>query len=86
MDIKTTATFLGWCTVINIGIIILAMFGWMLANEGASSFAAPMMGLTKDQLKVAVFDGFMIYRAGILLFNLVPYVALKIMASGKRDG
>ena len=86
MDIRTTTTFLGWCTVINIGLVILTMFGWMLANESVGPFAAPMVGLTEDQLKVAVFDGFMIYRAGIFLFNLVPYVALKIMASSKRDG
>ena len=86
MDIKTTTTFLGWCTVINIGLLILAMFAWMLVNESVSPLAATMLGLTQDELEVAFFDGLMIYRAGIFLLNLVPYVALKIMASSKREG
>lgn len=86
MDIKTTTTFLGWCTVINIGLLILAMFAWMLVNESVSPLAATMLGLTQDELEVAFVYGLMIYRAGIFLLNLVPYVALKIMASSKREG
>jgi len=30
-------------------------------------------------VNVGFFNGLMIYRAGILLFNLVPYIALKII-------
>ena len=83
MDTKTTATFLGWCTVINFGILIVGALAWMLVNESVSPLAATMMGLTKEEVNVGFFDGLMIYRAGIFLFNLVPYIALKIMASSK---
>ena len=57
----------------------------MLVNEGASQLGASMMGLTAQEVKAAFFNGVMVYRAGIILFNLVPYIALKIMDRGHED-
>ena len=82
-SIKSLATFFGWCTIINIGLLIFAALAWMVVNDGASQIGASMMGISAEQVRVGFFDGLMIYRAGIFLFNLVPYVALKIMGRGQ---
>jgi len=84
-SIKTLATFFGWCTIINFGFLLFGVLAWMLVNEGASQLGASMMGLTAQEVKVAFFNGVMVYRAGIFLFNLVPYIALKIMDHGPAD-
>ena len=84
-SIKTLATFLGWCTIINIGIYLFGVLGWMLVNEYTSQWAASMMGLTPQEVKVAFTNGVLVYRAGIVLFNLVPYIALKIMDRAPAD-
>ena len=84
-SIKTLATFLGWCTIINFGILLFSGLAWMLVNEGVSQLGASMMGLTAQEVKVAFFNGVMVYRAGIFLFNLVPYIALKIMDRAQAD-
>jgi len=76
-SIKTLATFLGWCTIINFGILILGVLIWILAIPYTSQLAASM--ISPDEVKEAFFNGLMIYRTEIIFFNLVPYIALKIM-------
>ena len=81
-SIKNLATFFGWCTIINLGLLIFASLAWMMVNEGASQIGASMMGISAEQVRVGFFDSLMNYRAGIFLFNLVPYVALIVMRPG----
>jgi hypothetical protein len=76
-SIKTLATFLGWCTIINFGFLLLGLLGWVLVIPYTSQLFASI--ITPHEVKVAFFNGLMIYRSGIVFFNLVPYIALKIM-------
>lgn len=78
-SIRRLATFFGWCTVINLGILMFAGVVWALAHDGISQVGAAMAGITAEQLRLVFIDNLMLYRAGIFLFNLVPYIALKIM-------
>ncbi len=79
-SIEALATFFGWCTVINFGLLLFAGLFWILAKEGVGVFAARMFGVTTEELKVTFVSVLMQYRAAIVLLNLVPYIALKIMA------
>ena len=79
-SIETLTTFFGWCTVINFGLLFIGGLFWILIKEGASGFAATMFGVTKEEVKAAFFRGLMQYRAAIFILNLVPFIALKIMA------
>jgi len=82
-SIKTLTTFLGWCTIINFGILLLGVLIWMLAIPYTSQWAASM--ISPHEVKVSFFNGLMIYRSGIIFFNLVPYIALKIMDRAQAD-
>ena len=79
-SIEILATFFGWCTVINFGILLIAGLFWILVKEGIGELAAMMFGVTKEDMKVTFFRVLMQYRAAIIILNLVPYIALKIMA------
>ena len=81
-SLKSVATFFGWCTIINFGLLIFASLSWMLVHEGVSQVGASMMGITAEQINVGFFNGLMVYRAEIFLLNVVPYIVLKIMGSG----
>ena len=81
-SIKSLAAFFGWCTIINFGLLIFASLAWMVVHEGVSQVGASMMGITAEQVNVGFFNGLMVYRAGIFLLNLVPYIAIKIMGRG----
>ena len=82
-SIKTLATFLGWCTIINFGILLLGVLIWILAIPYTSQLAASM--ISPHEVKISFFNGLTIYRAGIVLFNLVPYIVLKIMGRAQAD-
>ena len=79
-SIETLTTFLGWCTVINIGLLLFAVLAWIPMKEVLAEFGGRMFGVTKEELNVTFLRVLMQFRAGIVVLNLVPYVALKIMA------
>lgn len=70
---------LGWCTLINFGILVL----WGLLFMGGGGW---MKGLHGRWFKLAdgEFDRIhyavlAYYKVGLILFNLVPYLALRIV-------
>ncbi len=79
-SIETLTTFLGWCTVINIGLLLFAVLAWVAMKEVVAEVGGRMFGVTKEELKVTFLRVLMQFRAGIVVLNLVPYIALKIMA------
>jgi hypothetical protein len=79
-SIETLATFFGWCAVINIGVIVLFLVFLTVFHEFVGKLSAKMFGVTKEEAKTTFFRIFLQYRLAFVLLNLVPYVALKIMA------
>ena len=86
-SMRTLTTFLGWCTVINISLLIFAGFGWFALKDHASGLGAEMFGVSEADIKTTFLLVLLQYRTGIFLFNLVPWIALKVMArTGTPDG
>jgi len=78
-SLETLRAFLGWCTVINMGLLIVAsvfagpMRGMMTGIHGK------MFGLGEDDLSRAYFQYVANYKIAVVVFNLVPYIALVVM-------
>ncbi len=64
-----------------IGLLIFAGVFWMLGKEIFSKLAATMFGVPKEEVKSTFLRVLLQYRAAMIILNLVPYVALKIMES-----
>ena len=79
-SIETLATFFGWCTVINIGILLFHLLIVGLFHEGVGEIKAKIFGLTKEEAKATAFRVHEQYRSLVAVLNLVPYIVLKIMA------
>jgi len=75
-SIKTLATFLGWCSVINIGFLL----GLLLRGIIIRKLAVKVFGVTTEEVKAAYLNAFMQFRNATLVLSLTPYIALKIMA------
>ncbi len=78
-SIQTWATFFGWCTVINFGLLLVGGFAWILLKEVGAGFVGALFDVTEAEMKTTFLRVLMQYRAAIVLLNLVPYVSLKIM-------
>jgi len=72
--------FLGWCSVINFGILFFASFAVTLVRDTISSIHGKMFGLSEADLSRAYFQYLAQYKIAIFVFNLVPYIALRITA------
>ena len=71
--------FFAWCTVINYAILIVWFVAMLIGRDWIARLHAKLLGVSEDRVKTIHFYGIAFYKIGILLFNLVPYLALRIM-------
>ena len=79
ISIDTLTELLGWCSIINIGILLFAMLMTTLLRESISAIHGKLFGLDNADIARAYFQYLAQYKIAILIFNLVPYFTLKIM-------
>ena len=79
MSIELTRSFLLWCTVINYGILLVWFLVFAFAHDWIQRFHGRWFRLSDDQFDFLHYVGMSIYKIGILLFNLVPFVVLWIV-------
>ncbi len=77
--IETLATFFGWCTVLNVGVILIFVLFLSAFHEGIAGINAKIFGVSSEEAKATLFNIFMQYRIAVAVLNFVPYIALKIM-------
>jgi len=78
-NIDTLTSFFGWCSVINIVMLCMATLMLTLMRDFISSIHSKMTGLGQTELSVAYFQYLANYKIAILMLNLVPYIALKLI-------
>ena len=71
---------LGWCTVINFGVLLVTSAMLILARGSMSRTHGKMFGLDETDLARAYFQYLAQYKIAVLVFNLAPYLALKLMS------
>jgi hypothetical protein len=80
MTVHETREFLLWCAVINYGVLLW----WFLVFRFAHGWMFRLHGrwfrISVEQFDAAHYAAMAVYKLGIILLNLVPYVALLIVA------
>ncbi len=79
MTIGTIREFLGWCTVINVGLLMLTSILLIAIRGAASRIHGKMFNLDEKYLSQAYFQWLAQYKIAIIVFNVVRYFALKVM-------
>ena len=77
--LTTLREFLGWCTVLNFGLLLFATVMLSAFRGFAMSIHAKLTGVDEAELPRAYFDYLANYKLGVLLLNAAPYAALVIM-------
>jgi hypothetical protein len=78
MTIEVLNSFLLWCTIINYGILIVWFLVLVFARDSICLLHSRWCRLSSKQFDVLHYGGMSIYKVGIILFNLVPLIALWI--------
>ena len=79
MNIETIREFLGWCTIINYGLMILAFLKVYALRNTLAQFRQELFGLDEESVRRLQGQLFVNYQLVIIVFNLTPYIALSIM-------
>ena len=79
MNIDMIRDVLLWCAVINYGVLLVWFLFFILAHDWMHRLHGRWFHLSVEQFDALHYGGMTIYKLGIILFNLVPYVALRIV-------
>ena len=72
--------FLLWCTILNYVVLLLWFVAFSLAHDWMFKLHGRWFRLTMAQFDALHYGGMAAYKVGILLLNLVPLIALNILA------
>jgi hypothetical protein len=78
MTVETVRDALLWCGIINYTMLVLWAWLVLLAPRLLRWYAS-WFRLSAEQFDAIQCGGLLLYKLAILLFNLVPYIALRIV-------
>jgi len=79
MTLELTRSMLAWCSVINIGLLLWWYLFLLLAHDWVYRMHTKWFDISVDRFDAIHYGGMGLFKIGILLFNLVPYLALRIV-------
>lgn len=80
MDLTTWTHVFGWMTVLNTGLLLFATLMLWIMRDWAARIHSSMFDMAEVDVKSAYFDYLSRYKTLVLVFNLAPYLALRIVA------
>ena len=80
MDIQTLKTFFMWCTIIDGALLVLWSTICMLAPDLVYRTQTKFFPLPRETFDVLIYSFLGLFKIVFLVFNVVPYVALLIVA------
>lgn len=79
-NMETITTFFGWCLVINSVALLIATIAMSAFRGFISRFHSKLMGVSEEEMTILYVQYLSNYKIAIIVLNLVPYIALRIMA------
>jgi hypothetical protein len=80
LTIETLTEFFGWASVINVVILLLSTLSVIAFRGAIAGLHARLFGLDETDLGRAYFQYLAQYKIAIIVLNIAPYLALKLMA------
>ena len=80
IEIDVLIRFFGWCTVINLGVLLFSTIMLLLLKDQMVAVHSKLFGLSSATLAAIYFRYLAYYKVAIFIFNLVPYLALTLMS------
>lgn len=79
MALDTLTSLFGWMSVINIGLLIVSTIMLTLLRAPIIRLHQTITGLDEAHLKQAYLNFIAYFKLLIIVFNLIPYIALKLL-------
>lgn len=79
MTLETLHRLLGWCTLINYGILTLWFLLFLGARDWIYRFHGRWFRLSPEQFDALHYGGMTCYKLLVIVFNLTPWLALLLI-------
>jgi uncharacterized membrane protein YjdF len=79
MTLETVRLVLAWSAIINLGILLTWFLFFTLAHDWIYRLHRKWFTISREAFDALHYGGMGLYKLGILLFTLTPYVALRIV-------
>ncbi|MEN3978551.1 DUF6868 family protein [Acinetobacter sp. CWB-B33] len=79
MNITQLCDFLLYCMLFNYIILMIWFIAFIFAKDWMKQVHGQWFKLSDRQFEAIHYGGMAVYKIGILLLNLAPYIALKWM-------
>jgi hypothetical protein len=80
VSIETTRSLFLWCTVINFALLGVWALLATLGRGWLYGLTSRLFRVTPEQFDVLNIAGITLYKMGVLLFNLVPWISLNFIS------
>jgi hypothetical protein len=79
MSLETARSFFLWCSVINYAVLLLWVAIALFGRNGVLRLWGRWFRISPEQFDMLNIGGITLYKTGIILFNLVPCIALYLV-------
>jgi len=79
MNIQILRNFFLWCTLIDYGVLIVWFLFFVFAKDCIQRIHGRWFHLSRDQFDALHYAMMGIFKIGIILFNLAPFVVLSVI-------
>ena len=78
MAIEELRSVLGWCTLINYAILLFWFAVFVFAHDRLHRLHGRWFAMSGEKFDSVHYTLMGVFKLGILLFNLVPYLSMRI--------
>ena len=79
MELEVIRAFFAWCSVINIALLLWWAIFLLFAHDWTYRLHSRWFKISVEQFDAIHYGAMAAFKLGVLMFNLVPYFALRIM-------
>ena len=80
MSIQMLTAFFMWCTIINAALLIFSAVMIIPAQDLVYRIHSKWFSISREAFNIAIYSYLGLFKVVILVFNVVPYVALLIIS------
>jgi Family of unknown function (DUF6868) len=79
MVIQDLRSALGWCTIFDYAVLLFWFVVFILAHDWLHRLHGRWFSMSEERFDAIHYTLMGVFKLGIFLFNLVPYLSLRIV-------
>ena len=79
MELNQIVSFLGWCAVINYGVLVVWWLIFVFAHSWLYTLNNEWFNISEEEFDKIHYTCIGLYKLAMLLFFLIPYLVLKFL-------